>query len=178
MVFLIILDLFWAIAALWVDLPKLATIPAWAWPVVFICPVYPLLLLIVWWQIRKGKEPNRYVLALGAIGGALFGVLAVVFYPLTMIEGGWNWRAFGQIFWVLFYSAQGWYLVITRRMSTLAVGAAAFYLLLKLILDFKFKSFGYLEISSLRTGFQIALLGLGLAALAAISLLASRRAPR
>lgn len=149
MIFLIILDLFWAGAALWVDLPKLADIPPWAWPVVIICPVYPLLLAIVWRQIMKGKKPNQYILAFGALGAALFGILAIVFYPLTMIEGGWNWRAFGQIFWVWFYSAQGWYLIFKYRIKLFPALVAFSYFLIKFTLDYRFKTFGYLDFSGL-----------------------------
>jgi hypothetical protein len=178
MVLLIILDIFWSVAALIVDLPKLADIPSWAWPLILICPVYPFLLALVWWQISRGSQVNKYLLTFGAIGAVYFGVMALLFYPLTMIEGGFDWKAFGQIFWVAFYASQGAYLLRNRKFHLPAVLTADFYFLAKLIIDFKFKSFGYLEISDLRISFQIALFILALATLSFLTLWVFRSRPR
>jgi len=146
---IILLDLFWSIAAFWVDWPKLFEIPTWALLFAVICPVYPLLLAIVWFQIKKYGQPNPYFLAFAAIPSAVFGILAVVFYPTLMFSRGFSWNDLGQIFWVLFYSTQGWYLVFKNRFRLMPVLLVLLYLLAKFSLDLKFLTFGYLEAESL-----------------------------
>lgn len=134
---------------MWVDYPKLLTIPTWAWVFVTICPIYPLLLAIVWRQKYGGKKPNNYILSFAAIPSALFGVLALIYYPLIMRTIGFNWNDFGQIFWVLFYSAQGWYLLRNEKFRTLPVIIVLLYLFAKFTVDFLTKTFGYLEVGRL-----------------------------
>ena len=163
MIFLIITDLFWSGAALIVDLPKLADIPPWAWPVVMICPIYPLLLAIVWFQIIYRKRSNQYLLAFAAIPSAVFGVLALVFYPLKLSALGWDSNAFGQIFWVLVYSIQGWYLLFRYKTGFRPAALAILYLFVKFTLDYKFNTFGYLDFAGLS---NVAVLSLYIVALA------------
>ena len=142
MVYLIILDIFWFSAALWVDFPKLITIPIWAWAFVIICPIYPLLLAIVWGQKYKDKKPNNYILSFAAIPSALFGILALIYYPLIMHTTGFNWNVFGQIFWVAFYSAQGWYLLFREKFRIMSVIIVLIYLFTKFTIDYLTKTFG------------------------------------
>jgi len=132
-----------------VDWPKLFEIPLWAIPFAIICPVYPLLLAVVWFQIRRNGKPNRYLLAFATIPSAVFGILALIFYPSLMVARGFAWNDLGQIFWVLFYSAQGWYLVFKNKISLLPALLVLLYLFVKFILDYKFLTFGYLEAESL-----------------------------
>ena len=141
---LVFLDLFWSVAALTVDVPKLLQLHIWLWPIVLICPVYPLLLAILWYCYIKKKTPNQYVAAFAIIGSAIFGVLALLFYPAVMYYQGFNLRDFGQIFWVLFYGAQGWYLIRKTALLPSAVLVASAYLIIKFSLDIKYATFGYL----------------------------------
>jgi len=149
MLYLIILDIFWFSAALWVDYPKLITIPIWAWAFVVICPIYPFLLAIIWWQKYGGKKPNQYILSFASIPAAILGVLALIYYPLIMQTIGFNLNDFGQIFWVLFYSAQGWYLLFYEKFQNLPVIIVLIYLFTKFTIDYMTKTFGYLEVGRL-----------------------------
>ena len=151
MLIIILLDLFWSIAAFWVDWPKLFEIPLWAIPFAIICPIYPLLLAVVWFQIRRNGKPNSYLLAFAVIPSAVFGVLSIIFYPSLMIARGFAWNDIGQIFWVLFYSIQGWYLVLKNKISLLPALLVLLYLIIKFSLDYKFLTFGYLEAESLNS---------------------------
>jgi len=152
MVYLIFLDLFWSAAALAVDLPKLPSVPVWAWLFAVVCPIYPFLLFWVWRALYKGREPNPYLLAFAAIASAVFGPLALFFYPAVMTKIGFDWRSLGQIFWVLFYSLQGWYLLFKKRILLAPAAAAAGYLLIKFYLDYRFGTFGYLGVEDLPGG--------------------------
>ena len=160
---LIILDVFWSIAAFYVDWHKFSTISAWAWVFAFVCPIYPLLLAIVWFQIIYRKRSNQYLLAFAAIPSAVFGVLALVFYPLKLSALGWDSNAFGQIFWVLVYSIQGWYLLFRYKTGFRPAALAILYLFVKFTLDYKFNTFGYLDFAGLS---NVAVLSLYVVALA------------
>lgn len=149
MLFLIFLDFFWSGGALWVDIPKLPGIPIWAWPFVVICPIYPFLLALVWLKIYRKQKPNQYLLAFAAIPSAIFGVLALVYYPTLMATNGFTWQDFGQIFWVLFYSIQGWYLLIKFKIARWPTLLVSLCLMIKFILDYKFLTFGYLDVNLL-----------------------------
>lgn len=152
MLYLIFLDLFWSLAALIIDLPKLPEIPVWAWPFAVVCPIYPFLLFLVWRAIYKGREPNPYLLAFAVIGSAVFGLLALLFYPAVMTKIGFDWRSFGQIFWVLFYSLQGWYLLFKKRLLLGPAATVGGFLLVKFYLDYRFETFGYLGVEDLPAG--------------------------
>lgn len=123
--------------------------PVWAIIFVIICPVYPLLLGVVWLKKYKKTRVNPYLLAFATIASAVFGVLALVFYPALMMSRGFRWNDLGQIFWVWFYSAQGWYLLKTENFYFWPIIAVLGYLLAKFSLDYKFSTFGYLEAESL-----------------------------
>jgi len=170
MIYLIILDFFWSAAALFVDLPKLGSIHPLLWPVAIICPIYPLLLAIVWIEIKKGKKINSFLLAFAIIPSAIFGILALVYYPSKMIFQGFAFRDLGQIFWVLFYSSQGWYLWFKRKLLLFPVILVTIYLTIKFFLDYRFDSFGYLSFDdfSQSAKFYILLLSLVLVAYFAI----------
>lgn len=147
---LIILDLFWSVSAWIYDWSKLITIPPYLWPFVAVCPVYPLLLALVLLQLYRKKTPNQFLLAFAAIPSAVFGILAVFFYPIAMIYQGFSWNAVGQIFWVLFYGAQGFYLIkkfkISRRVFNLVVGLVALKIV---VIDFYMQSYGYFDFENI-----------------------------
>ncbi|MDH4358416.1 MAG: hypothetical protein OEV37_00495 [Candidatus Berkelbacteria bacterium] len=174
MFFLILLDLFWAGAALWVDIPKLMQIPVWSWLLVVICPIYPFLLALIWIQIKSGKQANSYLLAFGAIGSAVFGPLALIFYPALIVERGWGWNEFGQIFWVSFYSTQGWYLIAKRKFELIPVLVAGVYFLIKIFFDYKTKTMSYLDFADLSYAKQNLILAVALISLSLALLFAMR----
>jgi len=149
MIFLIATNLFWALAALVVDLPKLLEIPFFLWPIVAICPIYPFLLALVFLKILRGRPVNGYLLAFASFGSAVFGVLAIIYYPYKMFYGGFNWIDLGQIFWVLFYALQGWYLLLKKRQSVLPLLSAFIFLFAKFIVDYRYLTFGYLDVAAL-----------------------------
>lgn len=175
MLYLIILDFIWSAVAFSVDFPKFFQIPFWAVPFVVICPIYPLLLGVVWLKKYKKTQVNPYLLAFAAIPSAVFGILAIVFYPALMINRGFQWNDLGQIFWVWFYSAQGWNLIKREKFYFWAVVVALVYLLVKFVLDYNFLTFGYLEVESLT---QVAFEGVSIVAVFSslgVSFLATRR---
>jgi len=155
---LIISDLFWSLAAFWVDFPKFINIPFYLWLVVPICPIYPALLLVVWFAKLKKLKPNRFLLAFAAFPSAILGPLAVVYYASQIYYNGFSLNDFGQIFWVLFYSVQGWYLVFREKITYWPLLCVSVYLLAKFWIDFKYSSFGYLQINKLPGDIQVSLL--------------------
>lgn len=129
------------------------------WPLVIICPIYPLLLAFVWFQLYRKNRPNQLLLAFATIPSIVFGILALLYYPLAMFYQGFSWNGFGQIFWVLFYALQGWYLLKKYKVTQLALSIASIYLLIKLYLDYRYLSFGYLDF----TGFSAHVMGIVIA---------------
>lgn len=117
-------------------------------------------------------------MAFAAIPSAVFGLLAVLFYPMLMYNLGFDILGLGQILWVLFYGLQGWYLIFTKRIKLSAVVIVNLYLLVKMTLDYKFLSFGYLDLNLL-SGSQLTALFLagilGLATIDFIILFKSKR---
>ncbi len=171
-VYLIVLDFLWSAAALFVDLPKLGSIYPLLWPLVVICPVYPLLLGIVWLKIKKGQKPNPYLLAFSAIPSAAFGILALVYYPSKMVFQGFDLRDLGQIFWVLFYSLQGWYLLGRFKIKFAPAFVSFLFLCIALIVNFRFRTFGYLSLDDFPQFSTIVLLNVGLVSAFVAALLA------
>jgi len=171
---LIFFDLFWSAAALWVDISKLSQIPVWTWALVVICPIYPFLLTLIWIQVYREKRVNPYLLSFGAIGASLFGPLALVFYPALIIERGWGWNEFGQIFWVLFYSLQGWYLVSKFQFKPFPVLLAGVYFVIMIFFNFKTATMSYLDFAVLSQGSQNLVLAVALISLLLLLLLALR----
>ncbi len=157
----------WAGLALIYDYSEIFVRPFYLWPIIIICPLYPALLAYVWWKVSAGKETNQYIFALGVIGATYFGLSALIFYPLAMREEGFTWLAAGAIFWVVFYGAQGAYLLKLQknRLYMAPATLTLIYLLLKLYLDWQYYSFNYLitpawhsSTRNLMAGFQLSLL--------------------
>jgi len=145
-VYLFYLNLFWAGAAIIYDAPKLLEINPLLWPIVVICPLFPLLLALFFFQIIKKRKPNQFLLAFASIPSFVYGVVAIIYYPFLMLNEGFNWYGIGQILWVLFYSAQGLYLIIKYKINTIAISLVGLYLLMKLTLEYRNLSFGYLDL--------------------------------
>jgi hypothetical protein len=171
---IVYLDFVWSILALVYDIGKLGEIAWYLWPLVLICPVFPLLLAFVFIKIIKNKPVNQFLLAFAAIPSAVFGILSLFFYPMLMYNLGFDILGAGQILWVLFYGLQGWYLVFSQKIKPKAMVFVNLYLIVKLALDYKFLSFGYLDLNILSSTqltwlFVVALTGLAVINLIAIS---------
>ena len=145
MIYLIFADLFWSAAAWVVDWMKLSIIPIWAWPFVVVCPIYPLLLSLVWIYLFKKGKVNNFLLSFAALPSVVFGVLSMFYYPLKMYFQGFAWVDLGQIFWVLFYAFQGWYIIMHYKIKATALITVLIFLVAMLVINFKFKTYGYLN---------------------------------
>jgi len=150
-------NIVWTASAWMVDFTKLPTIPAWAWLFVLICPVYPFLLALIWLALIGQKTPNAYLATFAVFGSVVFGVLALFYYPLKMIFQGFSWPDLGQIFWVAFYSVQGWYLLFRFQAKIYPAISAAAFLVLALVVNYRFKTFSYLSLDDF-SGISILLL--------------------
>jgi len=168
----VMLNLFWSGAAWVYDLDKLITIPLYLWPLIAVCPIYPLLLALLLLQLYLKKTPNQFLLAFSVIPSIVFGVLAVLFYPLAMFYQGFSWNALGQIFWVWFYAAQGVWLFTNYRISKVAFLGTSTFLIIVLIFQLVSDSYNYLDFSRIPL---IAMLGLIVIAIFSIFFLYMRR---
>lgn len=168
-------DLFWSAAAWLVDYSKLANIPLWGWPFALLCPIYPFLLALVWLMLLKQDKVNPYLLAFASIPAAVLGILALFYYPSKMYFQGFSLRDFGQIFWVLFYSLQGWYLLVSRKIKIIPVLVTILFFGGLLVTDFIFKTFGYLSFDAFSVHSLYFLLGLGILSTVIVAMIAIRR---
>lgn len=164
---LFVLDLFWSAGAWIVDYGKLFSIPVWAWPFCLVCPVYPLLLAIIWYRKARNVVANEWLMAFAILPSVVLGPMAIAYYPLKMINSGFNILDLGQIFWVLFYSVQAWSMINEKIRNKTAVVCATFFLIAKFTIDFLYLSFDYLDLGSLQDSqlLDLYLLGLGLSLL-------------
>lgn len=169
------LDLIWSALALLYDVEKLTTINWYLWPIVLVCPLFPFLLAIVFFKIIKGKPVNQYLLAFASIPSAIFGILALAFYPMLMLNEGFNIWGLGQILWVLFYSVQGWYLIIRYKIGITVLLIVDVYLFIKLTLDYYYLSFGYLDLDKLSNGQLEQLFATSLAMVVLLNIMILRR---
>lgn len=153
---LITLDVIWSLAALIYDWPIIITLPWYSWPFIVICPLYPLLLALSWWLM------SPYLVAVTALASIVWGLLALAFYPLTMLADGWSWNAIGQIVWVWVYAAQGWWMMVNLPLPKRAVWLASGWMLLVLTIEYQTKTYGYLDVAALssRAWFGVYLAGL------------------
>lgn len=144
--YLAVMDLLWSVCAWVFDWPKLHAIPAYLLPFILTCPVYPLLLSISWFQIYTYKKLNLFVLYLGIIGSVVYGFGAIFYYPVNMSLNGFDWYAFGGIFWVLFYAIQGIYLLFrwNAKFNLLSLILAGVFMGSKIIIDYSTRTYGYI----------------------------------
>ena len=172
---IVYLDFIWSILALVYDIGKLGEIAWYLWPLVLICPVFPLFLAFVFIEVVKNKPVNQFLLAFAAIPSAVFGFSALLFYPMLMYNLGFDILGAGQILWVLFYGLQGWYLVFSQKIKPKAIVFVNCYLITKLALDYKFLSFGYLDLNILSASQLTWLFVAALASLVVINLIVISR---
>lgn len=159
---LILLDLFWSISAWIYDLDKLTTIPLYLWLFVAVCPIYPLLLALLFLQLYLKKPLNQFLLAFAVIPSIVFGFLALLFYPIAMIYQGFSWNALGQILWVWVYAGQGVWLFTKFKIKKLPFILASLFVTFVLIFEFITGSFGYFDFSNIPSGILLIMIFLSL----------------
>lgn len=96
--------------ALRIDLHDFTETPFYLWLFVPICSLYPFLLALnyVWFLRKKMFSPFLLVFTLfGAIG---YGIIAPFFYAYYMVQNGFSWYEFGNVFWVWLYASQAFLL--------------------------------------------------------------------
>lgn len=145
---LFVLDILWSAIAWVVDYDKLSLMPVWAWPFCIVCPIYPALLAILWYKKTKKVKINEWLMAFATLPSAVLGVVAIVYYPLKMINNGFDLIDLGQIFWVLFYSIQGWILLCKKTTNKIIIIFTITFLLVKFTVDLVYLSFDYLDFSN------------------------------
>ena len=169
---LCILDILWSLSALIYDFQAIQLIPLWARIFVIICPLYPLLLTLVWTTLLK-QMIHPWLFSIAVLPSAVYGVLGLFFYPLTMYFDHYSWEAVFQIGWVLFYSLQAWYLLRIYNPPLLSKLFAVLFITLSLGVQFLNQTFGYLAVDVLPAPAQYFLLSL--AAITCIFLLKDQR---
>lgn len=142
---MLIVDIFWSVAAWAYDLEKLKTISPLLWPFVAVCPVFPLLIALVLLPLYRKKKPNQFLLSLAAIPSAIYGLVALIFYPIAMVFQGFSWNAVGQIFWVMVYALQGFWLISKITSKKAFYFGLGFIGLQIIVIDIAFNSFGYFD---------------------------------
>ncbi len=142
--FLIILDIFMAIAATVYDWNKYMELPWYLLLFAPICPVYPLFIAICFWYVLQKKEIPSPLLAFTLMGAISYGIMNFIFYPLHMIYAGFTFQIVGNMLWVFVYTVQALLLVKKPlHPSMLAIGLIGLYFLCKDIIDMFFYRFSY-----------------------------------
>lgn len=146
---LITLNLFWSGAATIYDRTAIQAVPAWALMFTVVCPLYPLLLALVWYRLLHNLRPLPLLTSFAALPAATYAVLSLVFYPLIMRHEGFSLIDCGQILWVLFYGLQGWYALNRFTPSKIPLLTSGLFMLTSIIVQYRTLSFGYLGIDIL-----------------------------
>jgi hypothetical protein len=162
---LIALNFIWSGSALWYDAPVILQLPLWSLPFIVICPVYPLLLGVYWWQVLRQRLAPPLLTAGAVLPSALYGALAFIFYPLAMREEGYSPYAAAQLAWVAFYGFQGWYILSTKTLPSKPVRWVTLFLAVSLLVLWNTHSYGYINLAVLSGPALNALLAIGLALL-------------
>lgn len=103
---LIVMNAFMAIVSNIVDWHWLMSVEWYLRPFTPICALYPLALAI-WYTVfyfRK-KVPGWYTTFV-FIGIVSYGIMAYIYYPVTMAWQGIEWRLPGNMLWVTIYALQ------------------------------------------------------------------------
>lgn len=147
---LIILNIFWSIAAFIYDRPILSNVPFYFWPFIAICPVYPFLFSIIWvLKLYKKLKINQFLLAFSIIPSTLYFIGAIVYYLYWMYVNSFNIYALGQIFWVSFYGMQAVYIKKELNWSNLQSTCAIIFVLLSFLVQYLYHSYGYFDYSNI-----------------------------
>lgn len=145
---LIIFNLFLGTAALVYDWSVLSQLPLWLIPLIAICPLYPFLLAATWWQLAK-KNLRPWLTAFATIPAAMYGILALGFYPFVMQHDGFSYLNLLSIFWVWLYAAQAWYFIARRSLAAFPTVIVSAITLAVLVLQIMTNSYDYLAWATL-----------------------------
>ena len=146
---IIIFNLIWSVSALLYDGKVILQIPFYFWPFLIICPIFPFILAIVWYQIYDKNKPNYWLLSLGGIASVTYFLAALIYYPTWMFQNGFDLLAFGQILWVAAYGIQGLYLIIQYDTKKIAVLLTTLFLMLSFVVQWKTETIGYLDFTNI-----------------------------
>lgn len=139
------------------DASILATIPLWAWPLVAVCPLFPLLLAFFWLRLARKKHVPHFLASFAILPAAVYGLGTLLYYPLLMHQTYVNVQDIGQIFWVWLYASQAWYLLRRWPISMWHACLALIFLIGSFCFQLATLSYGYLEYASLTPNQRILL---------------------
>lgn len=169
---LIGLNIFWAAAALIFDWQEIVHLPYYLIPFLIICPIYPLLLAICWFQLLKFKRPSEWLFSFTIIPSIIYFLAALAYYPLWMHYNYFDWLAFGQVFWVSFYGIQAAFLLPHLRRDYVSTYLASLFVLVSLWLQYRNIESGFFDFSTFPDGLALGLVTLlGAATVILLSLL-------
>jgi len=143
--FLILFDLAWSISALIYDGGIITKIPFYFWPFLIICPIFPFILALAWYQIYYKIKPSPWFLAFGGISSAIYFLAALIYYPAWMYINGFDILALGQIFWIAAYATQAFYLMKKFKLETAPILTTTIFLVLSFLTQWQTKTLGYLD---------------------------------
>lgn len=149
LIILIVLDIIWSLAALIFDFSRIAQIPPLLWPFIIICPIFPMLLAIYWIQSLSGKD-NKFLRSFVSLPGFIYLIAAVIYYPAWMIINGFDILSFGQIFWVMVYGLQCYYLLAKKRTEFAPSVIAVLYLWSSFLVQYLFRSLGFYDMTNFK----------------------------
>lgn len=135
---LITINLIWTASAIIYDWNNIIRIPAYLWPFLLICQIYPLLLAIYWVLYRRDKRVNEYLTAFATIPSIIYLIAALIYYPSWMVYHHFNWLAFGGIFWVAAYGLQGVYIFLKNNIQPRPMIATVFFLITSLFVQYRY----------------------------------------
>lgn len=147
-ILIIILDLLWAVMATVYDWNFFRIIPFYLWPFLIICPIYPFLLSIIWTQSLSGRI-NNYLFTFAVMPSIIYLVAAIIYYPTWMIYNGFDWLAFGSIFWVLLYGIQGAYLINKFKIKPIPTIATSLFLVISFAVQYLTNTYGAQDLISI-----------------------------
>lgn len=142
--FLVVLDLFMAISAMYVDWGDFFMVPWYLILFVPICPLYPLLLACNFWHFRNKGNFSQPLLHFTLMGTLAYGIMAYIFYPTYLISKGFAWYELGNMLWVTIYASQAFLLLpLIKKISIGWYVPFIAYFLLKDFLDRFAGTFSY-----------------------------------
>jgi len=145
---LIVLNFIWATTAFIYDLSAIARVPWYFSPFIVICPVYPALFMIFWYQRLKKMQINNYLIAFSALPAVVYLIGALIYYPLYMYKNGFDWLLIGQILWVAFYGFQGFLVLGKKMIKNIYYLCPIIYLSISFFVQANNRAFGYLDFSN------------------------------
>ncbi len=145
-VLIIAADIFMGISALIVDWGDFFVVKWYLIPFVPICPLYPFLLALIFFLIkRRGEQKiNQPLLHFTLIGTIGYGIMAYIFYPTYLITQGFAWYELGNMFWVTLYASQALLLIpLLKKIHFLWYAPVMGYFIAKDLLDRFGETFSY-----------------------------------